>query len=248
MRARIGALAGMADEWRERVLRWREMNAPLRAGGAPDAGEEYLIYQTLVGAWPLERERLVAYMVKAMREAKVNTGWVEPNERHERAVLRFCAGPLRVRGVPGRPRGLLEVVVPRGERAALGQTLLKLTSPGVPDIYQGDELWCLSLVDPDNRRPVDWEERRARSGGAARRRARRRRETAKMFLIQRALDLRARRPEPFAGAYEPLDAGGAAIAYARGGEVIAATPIRRGGRGGGGADPGGPARRGGAAS
>ena len=228
VRARIGALSGMAGEWRDHVLRWREMNAPLRAGGAPDPSEEYLIYQTLVGAWPLERERLFAYMVKAMREAKVTTGWVEPNERHERAVLRFCAGLYASTEFLGDLEDLLEVVVPRGERSALGQTLLKLTSPGVPDIYQGDELWCLSLVDPDNRRPVDWEERRAaleevlRSGAPTR-------ATAKMFLIHRALDLRARRPEPFAGAYEPLDAGEAAIAYARGGEVIAATPIREGG-------------------
>ena len=228
VRARIGALSGMAGEWRDHVLRWREMNAPLRAGGAPDPSEEYLIYQTLVGAWPLERERLAAYMVKAMREAKVNTGWVEPDERHERAVLRFCAGLYASAEFLGDLEDLLGVVVPRGERSALGQTLLKLTSPGVPDIYQGDELWCLSLVDPDNRRPVDWEERRGaleevlRGGAAAR-------ETAKMFLIQRALDLRARRPEPFAGPYEPLDAGEAAIAYARGGAVIAATPIREGG-------------------
>jgi (1->4)-alpha-D-glucan 1-alpha-D-glucosylmutase len=228
VRARIGALSGMAGGWRERVLRWRELNAALRAEGAPDANEEYLIYQTLVGAWPLERERLAAYMVKAMREAKLNTDWMDPNERHERAVLRFCASLYASGEFLADLEDLLEVVVPRGERAALGQTLLKLTSPGVPDIYQGDELWCLSLVDPDNRRPVDWEMRRARLeellGGAAPTG-----ETAKMLLIQRALDLRARRPEPFEGDYEPLDAGKSAFAYARGGEVIAATPIREGG-------------------
>ena len=228
VRARIGALSGMAGEWRERVLRWREINAPLRAEGAPDPNEEYLIYQTLVGAWPLERERLEDYMVKAMREAKLNTDWVDPNRRHERAVLRFCAGLYASDDFLAGLEGLLETVAPRGERAALGQTLLKLTCPGVPDIYQGDELWCLSLVDPDNRRRVDWDLRRGRlddllAGGAPTR------ETAKMFLIQRALDLRARRPEPFEGAYEPLDAGEAAFAYARGGEVIAATPIREGG-------------------
>ena len=167
-------------------------------------------------------------MVKAMREAKVNTDWMDPNERHERAVLRFCAGLYASGEFLADLEGLLETLAPRGERAALGQTLLKLTSPGVPDIYQGDELWCLSLVDPDNRRPVDWDLRRARLeellGGAAPTR-----ETAKMLLIQRALDLRARRPAPFEGAYEPLDAGDAAFAYARGGEAIAATPIREGG-------------------
>jgi (1->4)-alpha-D-glucan 1-alpha-D-glucosylmutase len=225
VRARIGALSEIGGEWRDHVLRWREMNAPLRAGGAPDPSEEYLIYQTLVGAWPLERERLADYMVKAMREAKVTTGWVEPNERHERAVLRFCAGLYASAEFRADLEDLLEVVVPRGERSALGQTLLKLTSPGVPDLYQGDELWCLSLVDPDNRRPVDWDLRAARleellAGGAPTP------ETAKMFLIQRALDLRARRPEPFAGDYRPLDAGPRAFAYARGDAVLAAMPLR----------------------
>jgi (1->4)-alpha-D-glucan 1-alpha-D-glucosylmutase len=228
VRARIGALSGMAGEWRERVLRWRELTAPLRAEGAPDPSEEYLIYQTLVGAWPLERERLAAYMVKAMREAKVNTDWGDPSERHERGVLRFCAGLYASDEFLTDLEGLLAILAPRGERAALGQTLLKLTSPGVPDIYQGDELWCLALVDPDNRRPVDWQVRRARLDELLRDGAPDR-ETAKMFLIRRALDLRARRPEPFEGAYEPLDAGEAAFAYARGGEVIAATPIREGG-------------------
>jgi (1->4)-alpha-D-glucan 1-alpha-D-glucosylmutase len=225
VRARIGALSGMAGEWREWVLRWREITAPLRAGGAPDPSEEYLIYQTLVGAWPLERERLAAYMVKAMREAKVNTDWVEPNERHERAVLRFCAGLYASEAFRADLEDLLRTVVPRGEDAALGQTLLKLTSPGIPDIYQGDELWCLSLVDPDNRRPVDWDRRRVlmeelASGAAPRR------ETAKMHLIRRALELRARRPEPFEGDYRPLDAGPRALAYARGDAVLAAMPLR----------------------
>ena len=136
-----------------------------------------------MGAWPLERERLAAYIVKAMREAKVNTDWVEPNERHERAVLRFCAGLYASDAFRADLEDLLRTVAPRGEDAALGQTLLKLTSPGVPDIYQGDELWCLSLVDPDNRRPVDWDRRRVlmeelASGAAPRR------ETAKMHLIR----------------------------------------------------------------
>ena len=155
-----------------------------------------------MGAWPLERERLAAYMVKAMREAKVNTDWVEPNERHERAVLRFCAGLYASAAFRADLEDLLRTVAPRGEDAALGQTLLKLTSPGVPDIYQGDELWCLSLVDPDNRRPVDWERRRVPLEellGARPPRARRPRCTSST----RALELRARRPEPFAGDYRP---------------------------------------------
>lgn len=230
VRARIGALSGMAPGWRAAVARWRRMNAPLRAGGAPNPAEEYLLYQTLVGAWPLERERLVDYTVKAMREAKVTTDWVDPDEHHERAVRRFIAGLYRSEPFLADLDVLVAEVAPRGEEAALGQTLLKLTAPGVPDVYQGDELWCLSLVDPDNRRPVDWDLRRRQLdevvAGAAPTR-----ETAKLFLIHRALALRARRPEPFAGDYQPLAAGERAFAYARGGAVIAAMPIRAGGAG-----------------
>jgi len=230
VRARIGALSGTAGAWRRRVLAWREMNAPLRVGPGPDANEEYLLYQTLVGAWPIERERVDDYMRKAMREAKVNTDWVAPDEAHERAVSRFIEALYRSARFVADLEDLVEVVAPLGEAAALGQTLLKLTAPGVPDIYQGDELWCLSLVDPDNRRPVDWERRRRLlaevAGGAEPTR-----QTAKLFLIHRSLALRARRPQAFDGAYRPLDAGERAFAYARGDEVIAAFPVREGGPG-----------------
>ncbi len=242
VRARIGALAGMADRWSARVLSWWDENAPLRTGGAPTPDEEYLIYQTLVGAWPLERERLREYMVKAMREAKVATGWIDPDEAHEGAVASFIDG---LYASPAFIAGLEEftaIAHPAGEAAALGQTLLKLTSPGVPDIYQGDELWDLALVDPDNRRPVDWERcqtllEEVESGAAPRR------ETAKMFLIHRALGVRARRAEAFEGAYLPLDAGESALrlrARRRGDRGDAGA---RGRRGRDGAHPRGPARR-----
>jgi (1->4)-alpha-D-glucan 1-alpha-D-glucosylmutase len=225
VRARIGALASLPDLWRERVGHWWELNTPLRAGEAPTPDEEYLIYQTLVGAWPLERGRLRDYTLKAMREAKVATGWVDPDEGHEAAVMAFIDGLYVSARFVADLEWLVERIAPVGEAFALGQTLLKLTSPGVPDVYQGDELWDLALVDPDNRRPVDWERRRTlleelASGAAPRR------ETAKMHLIRRALDLRERRPAPFAGDYRPLEAGPRAFAYARGDEVIAATPIR----------------------
>ena len=230
VRARMGALASVPELWRERVRHWWQLNAPLRRDGAPSPDEEYLIYQTLVGAWPLERERLQQYMVKAMREAKVDTGWVEPDERHEAAVSAFIDGLYASAHFVADLEAVVERVAPIGEVAALGQTLLKLTSPGVPDIYQGDELWDLALVDPDNRRPVDWDRRRTvmeelDSGAAPRR------ETVKMHLIRRALDLRTRRPEPFAGDYRRLDAGPRALAYARGDAVIAAMPVRLDGAG-----------------
>jgi (1->4)-alpha-D-glucan 1-alpha-D-glucosylmutase len=231
VRARIGALASVPELWRDRVRGWWELNAPLRAGGAPTPDEEYLIYQTLVGAWPLERPRLRDYMTKAMREAKVATGWIEPDEAHEAAVMAFIDGMYASARFVAELEDLLHRVAPLGEAHALGQTLLKLTSPGVPDVYQGDELWDLALVDPDNRRPVDWGLRRRLMDDELKAGAAPRRETAKMHLIRRALDLRARRPEPFAGAYRPLDAGPRAFAYARGDAVIAVTPVRLDGDG-----------------
>ncbi|WP_051472093.1 malto-oligosyltrehalose synthase [Patulibacter minatonensis] len=160
VRARIGALAGMAGEWADAVHRWRALTADLRTGDAPDGVEELTILQTLVGAWPLTADRLSGFLQKAMREAKVHTTWAAPDEAHESAVIGFATALLEHRPfldgfVPFAAR-----VAARGRRSALAQTLLKLTVPGVPDVYQGDELETLSLVDPDNRRPVDWERRR----------------------------------------------------------------------------------------
>ncbi|HWH10000.1 MAG TPA: alpha-amylase family glycosyl hydrolase, partial [Solirubrobacteraceae bacterium] len=149
-RARIGALAGMAGEWREHVLRWREVNADLRDAsvGAPDAAEEYLIYQTLIGVWPVTADRLEEYLVKALREAKRNTNWADPDLAWEAGVCGFATGLLTHAAFVSDFEPFCERVAIEGERAALGQLLLKLTSPGVPDIYQGDELWRLSMVDP----------------------------------------------------------------------------------------------------
>ena len=225
VRARIGAVSWIPGEWRARIEAWWAMNAPLRAAGAPSPDEEYLVYQTLVGAWPLEPERLRDYMVKAMREAGVTTSWVAPDEAHEAAVLAFCDALAGSAPFVADLERFVERLAPLGETAALGQTLLKLTAPGVPDIYQGDELWDLALVDPDNRRAVDWDRRRRLLDEVAAAAAPRR-ETAKMFLIHRALALRGRRPEAFAGSYRPIGAGPAAFAFGRGDAVIAATPLR----------------------
>ncbi|MGH2849156.1 MAG: malto-oligosyltrehalose synthase [Solirubrobacteraceae bacterium] len=228
-RARIGALSAHAAEWCEQVERWRVLNAPFRSGAAPDPPEEYLLYQTLIGSWPIDPDRLTRFLEKALREAKRNSGWLEPNVAWETAVLDFA------RAVVGHERFLAafepfcERVRASGECSALGQLLLKLTSPGVPDIYQGDELWCLSLVDPDNRRPVDWERRRealsSLSGGVVP-------DTRKLALIERALELRGRRPDAFAGAYRPLAAGPDVCAFTRGeDDVLAAVALREPGAG-----------------
>jgi (1->4)-alpha-D-glucan 1-alpha-D-glucosylmutase len=223
VRARIGALAGMAGAWREAVTRWRALAAPL---DPPDAHAQYLLFQTLVGAWPIAPERLEAYLVKALREAKQRTGWIDPDEAYERHVVAHA----RALVVHGRFLADFEpfcaLVAAEGRRAALGQLLLKLTCPGVPDVFQGDELEALSLVDPDNRRPVDWATRRdtlarVRAGEAPWDFG-----SAKLRLIVRALELRARRPEPFAGAYRPVEAGPGVCAFLRGDDVLVVAGVR----------------------
>ena len=231
VRARLGVLSWIVPEWRARVLRWRELNAALREGEAPDANEEYLLYQTLVGAWPIELDRVHAYLEKAMREAKVNTSWVEPDDAWEAGVKRFVARLLEHRPFLDDFEPFAAELAGRGEHASLGQLLLKLTSPGFPDLYNGDELPFLALVDPDNRRPVDWELRRrlldeVRSGAPPRD------ETRKLALVARALDLRRRRPEAFeVGNYTPLDAGPRTIAFLRDRDVLVVAPIVPGGDG-----------------
>jgi (1->4)-alpha-D-glucan 1-alpha-D-glucosylmutase len=226
-RARLGALAGMADAWVAAVRRWRGLCAPLRSGGAPDAIEEYTIFQTLACAWPIEEERLVAYMEKAMRERKVTTNWIEPDEAHEAAVLDYCRALYDHRPFLDDFEPVAAEIDRAGVAAALRQTALKLTVPGVPDVYQGDELLTYSLVDPDNRRPVDWAQRRGlldavRAGGTVPP------EAAKLALVHRLLALRARRPEAFAGEYVALEAGPATCAFVRGGDVLVAVAVRPG--------------------
>jgi len=174
-RARINVLSELPDAWEAALDRWRTLNAAkktTRNGVAPDAKDEYLLYQTLLGTWPMEpmnaasfadyRERITAYMLKAIKEAKVHTSWVNPNEEYDTATREFVQ---RLLPDDARDpflkdfRALQRTVAYFGVFNSLAQQLLKLTSPGVPDIYQGTELWELSLVDPDNRRPVDYARR-----------------------------------------------------------------------------------------
>ncbi len=177
VRARIDVLSEIPAEWRRQLSRWARLNRRRKriAEGrpAPSRNDEYLLYQTLVGAWPVEpldtpaledfRERIAAYMLKAVREAKIHTSWVNPHQEYEEALLHFVRSLLS--GPDKNP--FLAAFEPFQRRVSrfgmfnsLSQVLLKLTSPGVPDIYQGNELWDFSLVDPDNRRPVDYVRRR----------------------------------------------------------------------------------------
>jgi (1->4)-alpha-D-glucan 1-alpha-D-glucosylmutase len=175
VRARLNVLSELPDEWRAAVNRWAHLNRAKKRksedGYAPDRNDEYLLYQTLVGAWPLGemddaalevfRGRIEAYLLKAVREAKVHTSWINPNVAYEEATHLFVGALL----APG-PNLFLQDIAAFARRVtrsglcnSLAQTLFKLTAPGVPDTYQGTELWDFSLVDPDNRRPVDYEAR-----------------------------------------------------------------------------------------
>jgi len=166
-------------------------------------------------------------MEKALREAKRNTTWIEQNHDWETAVKRFCRSLYNHKPFLEDFEPFVARVTPAGDRAALGQLVLKLTVPGVPDIYQGDELPYRALVDPDNRRPVDWTWRQAMlrrlMGGSPPDS-----ETDKLFVTLRLLGLRARRPDPFVGAYRPLEAGERACAYLRGDDVLVVVAVRDG--------------------
>jgi (1->4)-alpha-D-glucan 1-alpha-D-glucosylmutase len=175
VRARINVLSEAPTEWAAEVRRWRgiarRFKRQIDGHAAPDHNDEYLLYQTLVGAWPARDEdepletvtrRLVAYMEKATKEAKRRTSWVNPSQPYDGAVREFIRGLLAPDG-PFLPafRPFQRLVAAHGAVNSLAQTLLKLTVPGVPDFYQGTELWDLALVDPDNRRPVDFPRRQA---------------------------------------------------------------------------------------
>ncbi|HUS21738.1 MAG TPA: malto-oligosyltrehalose synthase, partial [Aeromicrobium sp.] len=147
VRIRIGLLSEIPQRWAETVTRWRAMNDDKRRGDWPDRNTEYLIYQTLVGAWPIARERLIAYVEKATREAKRHTSWTDTNEEYERQLGLFVAGVLADKPFAAELEQLVSDITPAWHATALAQTLLKLTAPGVPDTYQGTEIWDLSLVD-----------------------------------------------------------------------------------------------------
>ena len=216
VRARIGALASMPERFAAHVRTWLAACRSLTAGGAPDPVEQFFIFQTLLGVWPIAPERFGDHLEKAMRESKLHTRWPSPDEAHEAAVQAFARALFGHRDFLRDFEPFQREVAALGDRHALGQLLLKLTVPGVPDIYQGDELLCLSLVDPDNRRPVDFQARRAALADPP----------PKLALIIRALALRAARPGAFEGSYEPLEAGPDACAFVRGGEVVACAWLR----------------------
>jgi (1->4)-alpha-D-glucan 1-alpha-D-glucosylmutase len=252
VRARLNVLSEIPGAWRTAVMKWRALNrrykTDVRGVTAPDANEEYLLYQTLVGFWPFEPgdpaplcERLRKFTMKALREAKVHTSWLAPDEEYEAGVLRFLDAILDTR----RPNPFLEAFQPFQARVAelgiynsLAQLVTKIAAPGVPDFYQGTELWDLNLVDPDNRRPVDYEQRRAAlTAMTPETRVEQLLETrangnVKLFVMRRGLQTRARMRAVFEhGEYVPLETTGSrrdcVFAFARreGGDIaIACVP------------------------
>src|SRR5579862_5802376 len=234
-RLRLALLSEMPREWGRRVSRWRRLNRRHRSeiDGelVPDRNVEYLFYQTLVGVWPpglspddvdaMRRlgGRVEATMIKAVREGKEVSGWTNPNTEYEAALQRFIGGALDAsRGNPflADCHALIGLLARPAATASLAQLVLKLTVPGVPDIYQGGELWDFRLVDPDNRRPVDWRHRQAllrELGAGAELGGDPQDGRDKMYILRRLLQLRQHHPELFdAGEYVPLEVTGAASA------------------------------------
>jgi (1->4)-alpha-D-glucan 1-alpha-D-glucosylmutase len=256
-RARINVISELPEEWRALVLRWAALNEGARSGtgasAAPDRNDEWLYYQALVGAWPAERpeepvpptapedfvERMQVYMRKAIKEAKRHTSWLTENAHYENAVRAFVDATLR----GASASGFLASFVPFQRRLAwfgmlnsLAQLVLRVGAPGVPDIYQGSELWNFSLVDPDNRRPVDFDARRRLLASVERATPRELLDAwpdgrVKLFTLTRALRFRRDHPELLLyGDYEPLTSESDdphVIAFGRrrdGEELIVAAP------------------------
>lgn len=237
VRARLLLISEIPDAWGAAVRRWVEMNEPHRTGpGLPDRRTEYLLYQTLVGAFPLPLDRARAFMEKAVREAAVHTSWTDPVQEYEGALEIFLQAIYQAPEFQEDLAGFSRRLQEPGRINSLAQKLLQLTAPGIPDIYQGTELWDLSLVDPDNRRPVDFDLRRRilRGLGAASPEEvmdAMDRGDPKMWLVHRALVLRNERPDLFGseGGYRELPARGPAanhvVAFTR--EEEAATVVPR---------------------
>jgi (1->4)-alpha-D-glucan 1-alpha-D-glucosylmutase len=235
VRARMLVLSEIPDAFAEAVRRWSAQNARHRSGDQIDTGTEWFLYQTLVGVWPISTERLREYMQKAMREAKVRTSWVSNNAGYESALKEYIDSILADEGFVKDLEGFVRDVATAGRINSLAQTLMKYTAPGVPDLYQGGELWDFALVDPDNRRPVDYALRgrllkEMAAMNATQVMERSEEGLPKLWLVHHALQLRNEHPEWFGAkaAYVPVAAEGTqserVIAYLRGDDVLTIAP------------------------
>ena len=198
VRARLAVLSEDPTRWHSWIRQAQELARPYRSE-VLDGATEYLLWQTLVGAWPLDETRLQAYATKAVREAKQHTGWTDPDEGYEAAVHAFVAGVLADPEVTSHISSWVDSTVHSARAVVLGQKLLQLVLPGVPDVYQGTEVVDLVLVDPDNRRPVDFEKRRVRLERLDAETTAQDLDDEKLLVTSRALRLRRDHPEWFVG-------------------------------------------------
>jgi (1->4)-alpha-D-glucan 1-alpha-D-glucosylmutase len=247
VRARITLLSEIPERWGEAVRSWMARNERHRTdpatGTTIDRNAEYLLYQVLVGAHPLSPERAAAYMEKAAKEAKAHTSWVDPDPAYDDALRRFTTEVVGDVGFQEEVARFVDELRTPGWITSLAATLVKLTAPGVPDVYQGTELWDLSLVDPDNRRPVDYDLRRsllAELDGLDAEQVWARIDDGlpKLHVVRTALRVRTAHADAFAATstYAPLTATGVraahVIGFVRGGRVATIVPRLVLGRGG----------------
>lgn len=236
VRARLAVLTEIPGRWRVALNRWSRKNAHFRTQGYPDRNTEYFLYQTLIGAWPISEDRLLSHMQKAAREAKEQTSWTQQNHEFEEALKAFIHRILSSSDFLAELEAFIAQVLTPGRVNSLAQTLIKYTAPGVPDTYQGSELWDLRLVDPDNRSPIDYKARKSMlaelergltvedivQGSDS--------GLPKLWLVYRALHLRRERPEWFGreATYTPVTAEGQKkehlIGYLRGEHVAVVAP------------------------
>ncbi len=235
VRARIAVLSEIPSAWQAAVSHWRDLNVPCRSGEWPDPNTEYLLYQIMVGAWPIDLERMLQYAEKACREAKRETSWTNQNAAYETAIKQFLTAIYANERFLSELETFADAITHAGRINSLAQTLVRLTAPGVPDVYQGNELWDLSLVDPDNRRPVDFGQRMALlqelpGMSAADVMAGMEIGVPKMWTIHQALHLRQAHPELFGAqsTYKPVAVQGRKnrhlLAYMRAERVLVAVP------------------------
>jgi (1->4)-alpha-D-glucan 1-alpha-D-glucosylmutase len=225
VRARIGVLSELPDDWEREVRKWARLNAPLKRDGVPHPNEELLIYQTLAGAWPLDEPRLHEYLEKAAREAKTHSSWIAVNETYEKSLKEFASAVLTHEPFLKAFLRFQRRVAFHGFLNSLAQVVVKVCSPGVPDFYQGTELWDYTLVDPDNRRPVDYAQRASllSSLGSPSSLLRTWQDgRVKLFVTSRAL---AARPRFAMSDYRAIDTGTPhAVAFLRGEDTLVVVP------------------------
>jgi (1->4)-alpha-D-glucan 1-alpha-D-glucosylmutase len=236
VRARLAVLTEIPGQWRSALHSWSRKNRQFKNGQFPDRNTEYFLYQTLIGAWPISVDRITTYMEKAVREAKQLTSWTQQNQEFEDALKHFIERILTSNEFVADLESFVAKVLLPGRINSLAQTLLKCAAPGVPDTYQGSEIWDLRLVDPDNREPIDYETRKAMlaelAAGMSVDKIMKRMNCGipKLWVLHKTLQMRREKPESFGkeAAYIPLRVDGPKqahlIAFSRGDSVAVVAP------------------------